>query len=302
VPAVIERPTLRCVLGDYPHTAALKRGTIQDPDVELRFTTVEPVHRAFAPMVRRAEYDLSELAIVTYLQAKAYGKPVVLLPVVVASRLQRGCLIYHRARGLVTPASLATSRIGVRAYTQTTGMWVRAHLAEDYDLPIKSMRWITRDGAHVEEYADPPMVEHAPTDKSLPDMLRDGDIEAAILGNDLPEGDEFEPVISDHAAVDRAWYSRHGFMPINHVVVVSQNAAREMPDAVRAAYALLKEADAEAPAPADGLKRTMFGFERLREPIQFTLDTCRRQLLLPREVSVDEVFAEAEAILGDLGA
>jgi 4,5-dihydroxyphthalate decarboxylase len=299
---VAERPILRSVLGDYPHTAALKLGALQDPDVELRFTTVEPVHKAFAPMVRRAEYDLCELAIVTALQAKAYGKPVVLLPVVVASRLQRGCLIYHRAHGVVTPASVATSRVGVRAYTQTTGMWVRAHLAEDYDLPIETMCWITRDGAHVEEYVDPPMVEHAPTDKSLPDMLRDGDIEAAILGNDLPKGDEFAPVIPDHAAADSTWYSRHGFMPINHMVVVSQGAARDMPDAVRAAYGLLKEADAEAPVPADGLKRTMFGFERLREPIQFTLDTCRRQLLLPRTVSVDEVFADAEAILGDLGA
>jgi 4,5-dihydroxyphthalate decarboxylase len=298
--AVAERPILRSVLGDYPHTTALKLG-LQSPDVELRFTTVEPVHKAFAPMVRRAEYDLCELAIVTYLQAKAYGKPVVLLPVVIASRLQRGCLIYHRARG-VTPGSLATARIGVRAYTQTTGMWVRAHLAEDYDLPIEAMRWITRDGAHVEEYVDPPIVEHAPTDKSLPDMLRDGDIEAAILGNDLPTADEFAPVISDHAAVDRAWYSRHGFMPINHVVVVSQAAARDMPDAVRAAYRLLKQADAEADAPADGLKRTMFGFERLRDPVQFTLDTCRRQLLLPRTMEVDEVFADAKTILGDLGA
>jgi 4,5-dihydroxyphthalate decarboxylase len=298
---MVERPILRCVLGDYPHTAALKRGAVPDPDVELRFTTVEPVHKAFAPMVRRAEYDLSELAIVTCLQAKAYGKPVVLLPVVVASRQQRGCLIYHRAHGVVTPASLATSRIGVRAYTQTTGMWVRAHLREDYDLPIETMRWITSDGAHVEEYVDPPIVEHAPADKSLPDMLRDGDIEAAILGNDLPKTDEFAPVIPDHAAIDRAWYSRHGFMPINHVVVVSQAAARDMPDAVRAAYALLKQADAEATASADGMKRTMFGFERLREPIQFTLDACLRQLLLPRRVSVDEVFADAQAILGDLG-
>jgi 4,5-dihydroxyphthalate decarboxylase len=299
---VAERSILRAVLGDYPHTAALKLGALESPDVELRFTTVEPVHKAFAPMVRRAEYDLSELAIVTYLQAKAYGKRVVLLPVVVASRLQRGCLIYHRAHGVVTPPSLVTSRVGVRAYTQTTGMWIRAHLAEDYDLPIETMRWITRDGAHVEEYVDPTIVEHAPTDKSLPDMLRDGDIDAAILGNDLPGGCEFAPVIPDHAAVDRTWYSRHGFMPINHMVVVSQSAARDMPDAVRAAYGLLKQADAEAPAPADGLKRTMFGFERLREPIQFTLDTCRRQLLLPRAVSVDEVFADAEAILGDLGA
>jgi 4,5-dihydroxyphthalate decarboxylase len=299
---VADRPRLRAVLGSYPHTAALKSGALQSPDVALDFVEVQPVHKAFAPMVRRAEYDLCELAIVTYLQAKAYGRPVVLLPAVVASRLQRGCIIYDRKNGVVTPQSLETGRIGVRAYTQTTGMWVRAHLAEDYGLPIERMHWITRDPAHVEEYHDPSIVEHAPTDKSLPDMLRDRDIDAAILGNDLPKDDEFAPVIPDHVAVDRAWYAKHGFMPINHLVVVSMAAVLEQPAAVRAAYALLKQADAEAPAAADGMKRTIFGFERLRGPLQFTLDTCLRQKLLPRAVTVDEAFADARAILGDMGA
>jgi 4,5-dihydroxyphthalate decarboxylase len=296
-----EGPGLRCVLGNYPHTAALKSGAIQSPDAELKFTTVEPVHKAFAPMVRRTAYDLSELAIVTYLQAKAYGRPVVLLPVVVAARFQRGCLIYHRPHGVLAPASLVTSRIAVRAYTQTTGMWVRAHLAEDYGLPIETMRWITREGAHVEDYVDPTIVERDSADKSLPDMLRDGDVDAAILGNDLPKDDEFAPVIPDHATADRAWSSRHGFMPINHVVVVSQDVARTRPGAVRAAYALLKQADAEVKAPSDGLKPTMFGFERLREPMKLIIDTCQRQLLLPRALSVDEIFSDAQAILGDLG-
>jgi 4,5-dihydroxyphthalate decarboxylase len=299
---VADRPTLRTVLGSYPHTAALKSGALQSPDVALDFIDVEPVHKAFAPMVRRAEYDLCELAIVTYLQAKAYGRPVVLLPAVVASRLQRGCIIYDRARGVVTPQSLTERKIGVRAYTQTTGMWVRAHLAEDFGLPIEKMHWVTRDPAHVEEYQDPPIVEHAATDKSLLDMLRDGDIDAAILGNDLPKGAEFAPVIADHVAMDLCWYAKHGFMPINHLVVVSADVAREQPDAVRAAYALLKQADAEAPAPAYGMKRTLFGFERMREPLQLTLDTCLRQQLLPRIVTVEEVFADALAILGDLGA
>jgi 4,5-dihydroxyphthalate decarboxylase len=295
------KTALKTVLGSYPHTLALKSGMLNSPDVTLDFIDVEPVHKAFAPMVRRAEYDLCELAIVTALQAVAYGKPVVVLPAVVASRLQRGCIIYHRPHGVMTPEALVNARVGVRAYTQTTGMWVRAHLAEDYGLPIERMRWVTSDPAHVEEYSDPLIVVHTPGDKSLPDMLRDGDIDAAILGNDLPKDPEFAPVIADHAAVDAAWYAKHGFMPINHMVVVSQELARKRPEAVRAAYALLKQADAEAPEPADGRKRTMFGLERLREPVELALATCARQQLLPRSLSFDEVFADAQAILGDLG-
>jgi len=146
---VSDRPVLRSVLKTYPHTAAVKSGALQSPDVDLQFIEVEPVHKAFAPMVRTAAYDLSELAIVTYLQALAYGRPVVLLPIVVASRMQRGCLIYDPRHGKLEPRDLTDKTIGVRAYTQTTGMWVRAHLAEDYDLPIERMHWVTRDPAHV---------------------------------------------------------------------------------------------------------------------------------------------------------
>ncbi|HEY9345889.1 MAG TPA: hypothetical protein VIQ53_11300, partial [Inquilinus sp.] len=213
-----------------------------------------------------------------------------------------GCLIYHRAHGPVTPRDLAGARVGVRAYTQTTGLWLRAHLAEDYGLAAEDIRWVTSDPAHVEEYADPAFVEHVTADRSLPDRLRAGEIRAAILGNDLPEGDEFAPVISDHAAVDRAWAAKHGFMPINHMVAVSQDTARSRPQAVRAAYALLKQAAAAAPAPADGMSRTMFGFDRLRDAVGLTLETCADQRLLPRRLTVGEVFAGAEAILGDLGA
>jgi len=82
-------------------------------------------------MVRRAAYDLCELAIVTAFQALDHGRPIVLLPVVVAARMQRGCLIALSSKGTIDPRDLVGKRIGVRAYAQTTGMWVRAALRED---------------------------------------------------------------------------------------------------------------------------------------------------------------------------
>ena len=132
--------------------------------------------------------------------------------------------------------------------------------------------------------------------------MRAGEIRAAILGNDLPEGDEFAPVIADHAAVDRAWYAKHGFMPINHMVVVSAEAARR--EAAGGARRLCPAAAAAAAAaPADGMSRAaVFGCGRLWDAVELTLATCADQRLLPRHLSVDEVFAGAEEILGDLGA
>lgn len=291
---------LRTVLANSPLSAPLKRGELTGGRVRLDFVEVAPVHKAFAPMVRQQAYDLCELAVVTALQAVAHDRPVVLLPAVVASRFQRGCLIASRARGPLAPRQLAGKRIGVRSFTQTTGMWVRAHLAADYGLATERMHWLTRDSAHVEQYADPGFVEHLPGDKSLPDMLRDGDIDAAILGNDLPQGDEFFPVIADAATRDMAWWQRHRFMPINHMLVASREACRRDPEAVREAYRLLLQADRLIPAMADAPRPTLFGFDSLRIPISVVIDACVAQGLLPRRLSVDEVFGPAEDILGAL--
>ncbi|MCR6487489.1 hypothetical protein M8542_32145 [Amycolatopsis sp. OK19-0408] len=288
---------LRTVLADYPHTTPLKNGDVVSPSVRLDFEAVEPVHKAFAPMVRDEAYDLSELAVVTALQAIAHDRPVVLLPVVVASRFQRGCLIAPASRP-VKPDELAGRRVGVRAFTQTTGMWVRAHLAEDYGLAPGDVRWIIRDGAHVREYEDPAFVEHGIGEASLPDLLRDGRIDAAIFGNDLPEGDEFVPVIPDAAARDAEWWRTTGFMPVNHMVVAGRSAVRRDPAAVREAYALLRRADAAVVRPAGTPSPTMFGFERLRRPLEVIIATCLAQGLLPRALDVDEVFAPAREVLG----
>jgi 4,5-dihydroxyphthalate decarboxylase len=288
------------VLATSPLSAPLKQRTIASPRVRTDFVEVTPIHKAFAPMVRSLTYDVCELAIVTCLQAIAYERPIVMLPVVVASRFQRGCLIAHRQRGVPAVTELAGKRIGVRSYTQTTGTWVRAHLTEDYGLATDSVRWLTHDPAHVEQYRDPPFVEHTDSDKSLPDMLRDGEIDAAILGNDLPKGDEFAPVISDAAARDMAWWRQHRFIPINHVVVVSHDAIQRHPQAVKAVYDLLKQAHDLNAASIRSPSPYLFGVTALHEPIRWIIEACMEQGLLPRRLGVDEVLGPAERILREL--
>lgn len=292
-----ELTTLRIALGKAPLTDYLKTTVAASSEIRLAFEDIKVIHKAFSPMVREQAYDISELAIVTALQAVAYGRPIVLLPAVVASRFQRRCIIGYRPSGVPTPAQLEQARIGVRAYTQTTGMWVRAHLAEDFGLPIECMRWLTRDGAHVAEYRDPPCVEHIDNDASLPDLLRAGAIDAAILGNDLPTDDDFAPVIPDAAARDRAWWETHGFMPINHMVAVSLDTVRREPAALREAYRMMHEADTATRGPASEPCPTRFGFEALREPVEFVVNTCLQQGLLPRRLDVEEIFGPARALL-----
>src|SRR6185312_11967454 len=122
----------QAAVGLYPRTRALRSGEVTSDKLRLVFADIPTINRAFAPMVQEARFDVSEMAIATFLQAKAYGKPLALLPVTVAARFQQSALLCRAGSDIRGPADLAGRRVGVRAYSQTTGMWLRGILADEY--------------------------------------------------------------------------------------------------------------------------------------------------------------------------
>jgi 4,5-dihydroxyphthalate decarboxylase len=293
-------PALTTAVKRYPHTARLMSGELTLPGLSLDCLEIEPIHESFAPMARRQAYDLGELAIATFLQAKAYGKPLMMLPIVLAARLQQGCLVYNRRRrpGLGIE-DLPGARIGVRAYAQTTGMWVRGILDETYGIAPHRILWTTFEGGHLEEYQDPAFVSRAPAGKGMLQMLMDGELDAAIFGNDLPKHEDIAPVIPDPAEADRRWQAAHGFVPINHVLTMPLAVARARPESARAAYRLFKLGKASVPDPQALLRRLPDGVEALRGPLATTIAFCERQGLMPRPLSVDDLLADGLELLGD---
>ena len=116
--------TLRIAVGDYPHTLPLKRGEIASPWLTLDFVDVKPMNKAFKPMVREHAFDASEMALVTYFQAKEHNKGLTLLPAAMLARFQHGAMLFNAERGKLSPSQLPGRRIGVRSYSQTTGAWL----------------------------------------------------------------------------------------------------------------------------------------------------------------------------------
>jgi len=289
-------PALRTVLGNYPHTLPLKRGEIPSESVRLEFVDVKPTHLAFKPMVRELAYDVSEMAIVTFLMAKAYGKPLTLLPAVMLGRFQHHCMLYNAERGALTPQALAGRTVGVRAYSQTTGVWLRGILANDYGLDLDSVRWVTFEDAHVAEYRDPPQIERGAAGKDLTAMLLAGEIDAAIYGAELPADPRLKSVIPEPEAAAQAWYRKHGVAPVNHLVVVKTDLLRTQPQIVAEVYRLLAAAKRAAPATA-GIDPAPFGIAANRPALELIVDYCLQQRMIPRRFGVDELFAEAEELI-----
>jgi 4,5-dihydroxyphthalate decarboxylase len=283
--------TLRIAIGDYPHTLPLKRGEIVSPWLKLDFVEVKPMHKAFKPMVREHAYDASEMALVTYLQAKAYNKGLRLLPAAMLARFQHGCMLFNAERGKLDPAHLAGRRIGVRAYSQTTGGWLRGILANDYAVDFSSVQWVTFEDGHVAEAKEPPGVIRARADQDMTKMLIDGELDAAIYGAELPNDPRLQSVIPDPEAAARAWYGQYGLVPVNHMVVVTDALAHANPQAVAELYRLLEAGKKASGRPAAGeIDTAPFGKETNRPCLELLICYAGQQRLLPRPLTIDELY------------
>src|ERR1041384_6871810 len=174
--------TLRANLADYAMTKALKSGAVKSDLVTFDFCGPKVANQSFKPMVRERKFDAGELAIGTFLEAKTYGKPVTLLPAVVMGRFQHQCALRSTARGPLAPDKIEGKRIGIRSYTQTTGIWVRGIFQHEYGVDLNKVTWVCNDDGHLAEFRDPPNVERTPPGaKKVDQMLLDGEIDGGIL-------------------------------------------------------------------------------------------------------------------------
>jgi 4,5-dihydroxyphthalate decarboxylase len=289
---------LATLLADYPNTLALKQGKITSPLLELAFADQKVANEAFKPLVREGRFDLGELAIVTYLQAKEWGKPYVLVPLVVVGRDQHHTLFYNSERGRLGPADLPGKRVGVRAYSQTTGAWVRGILKHEYGIDSSRIKWVTFEDPHVAEYQDPTEIERAPSDKKIVDMLLQGELDAAILGEVAPDP-RLKTVIPKARDAARMWSRSHDTMPINHMLVVKESLSRERPDLIAEIFRLFVAAKQQSEAAGGGeIDPLPIGIERVRRALELIIGFSLEQGLIKRHFLVDELFDDVTRRLG----
>lgn len=269
---------LKTLIGDYPVTKQFRTRTDRFEFAEFQGS----VATMFKRVVRNLEFDVAEMAIMTYLVAKAHGKPYRLLPFVVMARFQHPYLVYNSARGELRPEDLHDKRVGVRSYSVTTGAWIRGILAEDHGVDLSRIQWVTFEEAHVAEFRDPPNVQRAPAGKDINAMLLAGELDAAILGA-IPKDEKLKPLIRDPEAAGKRWGEKHRAIQLNHLVGAKNSVPKSAADEV---YALLLESKKAAGDPP----MLPHGLEANRRNLEVAIDCACQQALIPRRFSVDELF------------
>ncbi len=279
---------LKTLLGDYPVTRALKEGRVRSASLDFDFADIKVPHTAFKRVVRDLEFDVAEIAIVTFLMAKAYGKPLRLLPAVMFGRFQHQYLVSIKN---LSPKDLEGKRVAVRSSSVTTVAWIRGMLADEYGVDLTRVKWVTFEDAHVAEYRDPPGTERAPAGKTPLGMLLDGEVDAAVLADPVPQHERLKSVIPDPAAAAADWHRRKGAIQVNHLVCVKNSLPQAVVDEV---FDLLSRSKKIAEENSNSTyDSSPFGLEANRRNLEIAIDYVYRQQLIPKRCTVEELFERA---------
>ena len=201
------------------HTRALRDGSVRPGHFAFDFVEVPTIVNAFRRMVRGLEFDVSEMAITTYICAREHGKAFTALPIFPMRAFHHGAIVHNVRAGLSGPKDLEGRQVGVnRGYTVTTGLWARGILQHEFGVDLRKVTWVLSGDEHVAEWRPPSNVVPLAPGRTLEELLVAGEIPAAVgVQVDHPD---VQPLIPDAKAAGFRAFRDRGLYPINHTVVV----------------------------------------------------------------------------------
>jgi 4,5-dihydroxyphthalate decarboxylase len=321
-------PHLKIAIGSYGHTRALKWGDVRIEGVESAFVEVVPIIGAFRRMVRDVEFDICEMAPTTYMIARALGAPFIALPVFLMRRFHHGGFVVRPDSGIKIPKDLEGKKVGVRAYSVTTGVWTRGIFVNEYGLDSSKVTWVVDDEEHVTTLKLPPNVVHAPEGKSLQSMMKAGEIQAGFTG---PAGvgragppiggwdkasaaaaDTYPELIANVEKVEADWFRHSGIYPIHGLIVVKDEHIERYPWLARSlmnAFVAAKKPYLEelkggrGDTPEDKRYRNFlslmsdplpYGIAANRPSIEALVTYSLQQKLIPSRPQLSQVFVDID--------
>jgi 4,5-dihydroxyphthalate decarboxylase len=302
---------LRIVTRTQGNNKALKDGTVKPRTCEFEFIEVDPLIDAFRRMVRGLEFDVCEMAITTFITARAHGKRITGLPIFLARTFPHGAIVYNTKSGIVSPKDLEGRRVGVnRGYTVTTGVWARGVLQHQYGVDLNTITWVLSGDEHVADYRPPSNVVPIEKGKKMADLVASGELPAAIgLEIDSPD---VKPLIANAAEAGLEALRTRGHYPINHLIVVKDELLEAHPnlapdifnafaEAKRDYIRHLQSGQIRIPTRVDDLHRQVmeitgrdplpYGIEPNRQALEEIIQYALEQRIIARPVIVEELFA-----------
>jgi 4,5-dihydroxyphthalate decarboxylase len=225
---------LTVAAGDYDIIRPLKEGLVEAAGLELIFLTDMGPRERHWRLARKTEFDVCEENVGAYLIARDQNHPITAIPVFLHRRFRHGFVFINTAAGIKSAKDLIGKQIGGTNFMPAGNIWMRGVLEERYGLPHRTVTWVTDRSEDIAFDAPSDLrIEMKKTDKSLNDMLSDGDI-PAMISPTIPRpfviGDKrIARLFPDYKQVEIDYYRETGIFPIMHVTTIRQEIVDKYP-------------------------------------------------------------------------
>jgi 4,5-dihydroxyphthalate decarboxylase len=229
---------LSIAVGDYDRVRPLVEGEVRIDGVDPVFLLLEP-EEIFFRAFRHQEFDVCELSLSSFALRTSRGdNPYAGVPVF-TSRAFRHTAITVRKDRIRNPLDLTGKRIGLPEWQLTACVWARA-LIEEYGVDLRDIQWVRggiEQAGRVEKIdlklPDGIRLEDAPGDRSLSQMLEDGDLDGIVAPRVPSCQTRSVPNIGwlfdDTRAEAEAWFRKTGVFPIMHLLGVRRALVERQP-------------------------------------------------------------------------
>ena len=321
---------LSCALTDNDRTRPIISGRVQPQAIEFHTSVLYPTE-VFWRQLHHQEFDVSEMSLGSIVIAISKGNTDwVVIPVYTMRRFFHTGVMVRTDRGIEKPADLAGKRVGVPEYQQTSAVWSRGILRDEFGVDPTSMEWFMernpgQSHGSATGFTPPPGIRlnYIPREKSIGRMLVDGELDALIHfspGNNIIDRTTVDPL--QHPNVRRLfqppqaealrYYRKTAIYPINHGVVIRRSLAEQHPWIVLNIYEAFVEAKewetkrlhsllepyaavgAAAPETLAALQRDVmpYGVKAARNVVETVSRYLDQDGLADRQLKVEDIFAK----------
>jgi 4,5-dihydroxyphthalate decarboxylase len=221
---------LSCSLIDSALTRPILDGAVAIPGLDLTLTTgtVDENSRAMIA----GKYDVAEMSMATYVQARARGLELLAIPVFMGRRFLQPCVAFAKDSTIGSPSDLRGKRIGLPQFWMTSSMWHRGLLEHEYGVPATQVEWVTNQperldagfspGARVTNVGDQPLA-------ALPKLLSDGIVDVLFAPRPLDRDGKLGFLFEDPVGTALEYRARTGIYPLLHTIVLKASLAAQAP-------------------------------------------------------------------------
>jgi 4,5-dihydroxyphthalate decarboxylase len=230
---------LSLAITSNPRTWPIIDGRVKVDGIEFAKTVLGPAEM-FWRQLRFAEFDVSEMSMSELMMIRNRGDDRFIgIPVFTTRRFYHTGILVRKDAKIANPADLRGKRVGVPEYVQTSALWNRGVLQNEFGIAPKDMTFFmerlpARSHAGAIGFAAPVSINQIPPEKSIGSMMLSGELDACMSYNrrhgdlidrsdaDLDNHPDIRPLFPDSAAEAVRYYKKTGVYPINHGMVVKR--------------------------------------------------------------------------------